>query len=150
MYTISRTNKDNPDFKELISELDVYLNGQYGERQSQYDAFNGIDTLDAVVIASEGETPIGCGAYKKFDDKSVELKRMFVKPDFRTSGVGSLLLTELENWAVEDGYESCVLETGDNQPEAIQFYKKHNYAVIPNYPPYDKISTSICMKKELI
>lgn len=150
MYTISRTNRDNPDFRELIKELDSYLNGQYNENQSQYDIYNGADSLDAVVVASEGDNPVGCGAFRRIDEQTVEIKRMFVQTDFRQNGVGGLIMEELESWAIEDGYSAAVLETGEKQPEAKSFYENHGYTVIPNYPPYDKMPGSICMRKELI
>jgi len=150
MINIYRTNKDNPDFEGLIRELNEYLNEQYGERQSQYNDFNDTESLEAIVIAYEGDKAIGCGAFKKFGDESIEIKRMYVNPDYRNSGVGSLILKELESWAIEDGHQSSVLETGNNQPEALRFYKEHDYSEIPNYPPYDKMPNSICLKKELI
>lgn len=148
-YTISRTNKDNPDFEELIKQLDEYLQKQYGESQSRYAAFNNTDTLEGVVIAYKRQKPIGCGAFRRMSEDNIEIKRMYVNPDYRSSGVGSLILNELEGWATEDGYNSSLLETGKNQPEAIRFYRKHAYSEIPNYPPYDNMPDSICMSKEL-
>jgi GNAT superfamily N-acetyltransferase len=60
-----------------------------------------------------------------------------------------LILGELENWALEMGYRQAVLETGNKQVEAIAMYEKLGYSVIPNYPPYENMTTSICMQKTL-
>jgi ribosomal protein S18 acetylase RimI-like enzyme len=55
----------------------------------------------------------------------------------------------LEIWAKEVGYTYTILETGKNQPEAINLYQKQDYTIIPNYPPYEAIDNSVCMKKTL-
>ncbi len=49
---------------------------------------------------------------------------MFVHPDHRKKGFASAILKELEIWAKEIGYAYTILETGKNQPEAINLYQK--------------------------
>jgi len=102
-----------------------------------------------VVIAYYNEKPIGCGCFKAFDDGSVEIKRMYVSNEQRGKGIGAAILAELEKWAAELKMSSIVLETGNNQPEAVHLYGKMGYSVIPNYGQYSGMETSICMKKEL-
>ena len=58
-------------------------------------------------------------------------------------------MQELEKWAAELGDESCVLETGKKQPEAIRLYEKSGYHLIPNYGQYADVATSVCFRKEL-
>ena len=48
---------------------------------------------------------------------------VYVKPEFRGTGIANLVLTELETWAVEEGFVHAILETGINNPEAIRFYQ---------------------------
>ena len=79
----------------------------------------------------------------------MEVKRMYTLPEFRGQGYAAKILLELENWAKELGYKSCVLETGKRQPEAIQLYKKNGYRIIPNYGQYKGIKNSICFEKIL-
>ena len=147
--TIIRTNSDNPDFRTLIRQLDEHLWGRYGEEQGEYDGHNKIENNNRVVIAYIDRKPIGCGCFKQFDEKSIEIKRMFVDPDERGKGGASLILSELERWGKETGYNRAVLETGNKQTEAIALYKKMGYVVTANYPPYVEMSSSICMKKSL-
>ena len=92
---------------------------------------------------------MGCGAFREKEKDTVEIKRMFVHPDYRKKGIASAVLAELEIWAKEVGYIYTILETGKNQPEAINLYQKQNYTIIPNYPPYEKMDNSVCMKKTL-
>ena len=92
-------------------------------------------------------TAVGCGAFRAIDTKNVEIKRMFVNPDFRGKGIASSILKELEQWASELKYTQTILETGINQPEAIALYKKMGYSVTENYGPYIGIENSVCMQK---
>jgi putative acetyltransferase len=149
MYTLKRTNSDNPDFQELVKELDKDLAVRDGDDHAFYAQFNKIDMIRHAVVAYEHETAIGCGAIKPYDERSAEVKRMFVPPAFRGKAIASLVLAELESWAKELGFESCVLETGIKQPEAIRLYTKNNYAVIPNYGQYAGVENSVCFEKVL-
>ena len=148
--TLKRTNSSNPDFRHLITLLDVELNEHYGDlMQSTYDRYNHILDLDTVIVAYHNHIPVGCGCFKKYDDTSVELKRMFVKADERGQGIASSILRELELWAKEIGFTYSILETGDKQHEAIALYQKIGYVITSNYGQYSGMESSICMRKEL-
>lgn len=144
-----RTNSDHADFRALVSLLDQDLAIRDGADHSFYAQFNKVDHIHHVVIAYEQDEAVGCGAFKLFDQETVEIKRMFVQPQHRGKGIASLVLQELEQWAAEEHYASCVLETGMKQPEAIRLYEKSGYYRIPNYGQYAGVENSVCMKKEL-
>ncbi|WP_396600448.1 GNAT family N-acetyltransferase [Algibacter sp. R77976] len=150
MIKVIRTNSENKDFVFLVKSLNDYLKIIDGEEHEFYNQYNNIDVLKHVAVAYKNETPIGCGAFKAIDDYSVEVKRMFTKPNLRGQGVASKILTELENWSKELAFKTCVLETGKRQKEAVSFYKKMNYKITPNYGQYKNIANSVCFKKELI
>ena len=150
MIRLQRTTSDNEDFRLLIPELDRELKSRYEERQAIYDRYNIIENNRNVVIAYKDEMPVGCGCFKKFDDHSVEIKRMFVKPEYRGQKIAASILQELENWAVELNISGTVLETGIKQPEAIHLYQKSGYIVVENYGPYKGLPESICMQKNLV
>ena len=149
MGRILRTDSSNTDFRALVALLDEDLALRDGEDNAFYAQFNGIAVLKHCVVYYENGIALGCGALKRFDANSMEVKRMFVSPEVRGKGIASLLLVALENWAKELGYEQCVLETGLRQPEAIALYKKNKYDIIPNYPPYEGVANSICFRKVL-
>ncbi|APG65784.1 MULTISPECIES: GNAT family N-acetyltransferase [Tenacibaculum] len=144
-----RTNSKNQDFKSLVKHLDAYLKITDGDEHDFYNQYNNIDVLKQVIVIYDAKKPIGCGAIKKFDDTSVEVKRMFVSEECRGKGVAQKILTELEIWANELGYKKCVLETGKRQIEAVQFYKKSGYKIIPNYGQYKGLENSICFEKTI-
>lgn len=150
MIRLQRTTSDNEDFRLLIAELDKELLSRYEERQAIYDRYNIIENNRNVVIAYKEEMPAGCGCFKKFDDRSVEIKRMFVKPEYRGQKIAASILQELENWAIELNISGTVLETGIKQPEAIHLYRKSGYIVVENYGPYKGLPESICMQKNLV
>ena len=146
---IKRTNSENKDFINLVKDLDAYLKITDGDEHEYYNQFNNIDVLKHVVVACFNEVPVGCGAIKKFDGTSVEIKRMFVSLDKRGSGIAQKIVAELENWAKELGFQKTVLETGKRQVEAVKFYKKCDYKIIPNYGQYTSMENSICFEKTL-
>ena len=146
---IRRTNSENKDFIQLIKELDAYLKITDEDEHDFYNQFHNTDVLKNIVVIYVDEIAVGCGAIKKFDETSVEIKRMFVALNKRGSGVAQKMLQELEMCAKELGYQKCVLETGVRQVEAVQFYKKCKYQVTPNYGQYQGMENSICFEKQL-
>lgn len=150
MIKAVRTNSRHKGFINLVKELDAYLKIVDGEDHSFYNQFNNIDTLQNVVIIYLDNILAGCGAFKIFNDNCVEIKRIYTKPEARNKSIASKILNELELWAKELGFTSTILETGIRQVEAVQFYKKNNYNIIPNYGQYTGVDNSLCFKKELI
>ncbi len=149
MTKIKRTSSADIDFQNLVSLLDQDLAIRNGEENSFYAQYNKIDALKNVVVYYEGKIAVGCGAFKSFDKLSVEIKRMFVKPDFRGKGFGAAILSELESWAAEMNFSESVLETGHTNPEAKKLYQKNGYTIIPNFGQYIGVENSVCMKKRI-
>ncbi|MFN8887410.1 MAG: GNAT family N-acetyltransferase [Cyclobacteriaceae bacterium] len=150
MLTLHRTDKTNTDFQHLVKLLDADLAVRDGADHAFYAPFNTSVNLQAVVVAYENNQPVGCGAFKAFGESQVEIKRMYVLPDFRGRGIALHILQELETWAKESGYTTAVLETGQKQPEAIRLYQKAGYHIIPNFGPYVNVKNSVCMEKQLL
>jgi putative acetyltransferase len=150
MIDLLRTNSGNPDFIKLVKLLDAELAIVDKEDHSFYSQFNKINKIKHVVVAYEDEMPAGCGAIKEYDAVTMEVKRMYVLPESRKKGIALKILDELESWAAELSFTSCILETGKRQPEAIGLYKKSGYKQIPNYGQYAGVENSVCFGKELI
>jgi len=146
---LKRASNTETDFKKLISKLDKYLSIVNGEQDAFYAPNNVLDPLDTAVIAYYNNKPVGCGCFKRYDEDSVEIKRMYVDPDLRGRGIASTILNELEKWAKENGFKYTVLETGLKLDDANALYRKQGYEVIENYGQYAGITSSVCMKKTL-
>ena len=147
--TTKRTQSESKDFSYLIAQLDNDLNGRYHREQSKYDQYNKVDSIATVIVAFDEEKPVGCGCFKEYDNDTVEMKRMFVTPDYRGRRISKQVLGELEAWAKELGYSKAVLETGSGQPEAIGLYTRCGYERIENYGQYKDFPNSLCFEKKL-
>jgi len=146
---LQKTTPQNPDYIALVKHLDAELRVMDGDEHAFYAQYNKSDEIKHVILASENEIPVGCGALKKYEEGTVEIKRMFVLDSCRGKGIATTILKGLENWAKELGFKETILETGKNQPAALNLYKKCGYTLIPNYGQYIGKELSICMKKSV-
>ncbi|MCP4975479.1 MAG: GNAT family N-acetyltransferase [Maribacter sp.] len=147
MIEIVRTSSENQDFIALVAKLDADLAVRDGDDHAFYHQFNNIDVIKHGIVLYENQEPVGCGAIKEFDSKSMEIKRMYTTPKNRGKGFATRILSELEKWTEELFFERCVLETGKRQPEAIKLYTKNGYNKIANFGPYNGIENSVCFEK---
>jgi putative acetyltransferase len=145
-----KTDASNTDFQNLAVLLDAFLEILDGDEHVFYAQLNTTGNMRNVIVCYADNQPVGCGAFKEFDETQVEIKRMFVLPGYRGQGIGLNILKQLESWAAELNYSACVLETGKRQPEAIALYKKAGYLFIKNFGKYENVENSVCMKKRLL
>jgi len=122
----TRTSSDNKDFQELVVLLDADLKIRDGDDHPFYDQFNKIQGIRNVVLCYIDGKPVGCGAFKEYESRTVEIKRMFVLPENRGKGIGLILLKELEFWAIELNYSACILETGKSNLKQSGFIKRQD------------------------
>ncbi len=144
-----RTNSSNTDFQKLCIQLNNELNNRYGKSQSKYDKHNIVEDNQTVIVGYIDGVPIASGCFKALDEETIEIKRMYVKTEFRRKGLSTNLLNSLESWAEELDFSISLLETGKGQPEAINLYKKQGYEITENYGPYVGIDNSLCMIKKI-
>ncbi len=149
MPFLRRTTSTDPGFQELVTLLDRHLWDVYGDLQAEYQPHNQMGRIDTVLVAEEDGDAVGCACFKRLDTQTAELKRMFVKPEFRGTGLAATIIAEIENWVKSRGCSRIVLETGSKQQAAVHLYQKMGYTVIDNYGPYHGLATSICMEKTL-
>lgn len=149
MIELIRTTSDDSDFRELVALLDQDLAIRDGAEHSFYAQFNKIDKIRHVVVARRDGQAVGCGAIKEYEKGVAEIKRMFVRPEWRGQAIAKSILEELETWARELNFSECILETGKKQPEAIGLYQKSGYQLIPNYGQYENVENSVCMRKSI-
>ena len=147
--TTTRTDSSHTDFQNLVKLLDADLAIRNGDEHSFYDQFNKIDNIKNCIVIYIDEKPAACGAFKKFSEDTVEIKRMYTHPDFRKRGLATAIVQELESWAKESGYAKAVLESSLEQNEALSVYEKSGYCRIPNYGQYIGIDKSVCYEKIL-
>lgn len=145
------TDGFNADFIELCHCLDNFLNELVGgeENRAEYIPYNQLDYIHNVIIAYDDDIPVGCASFKKYDEECAEVKRVFIKQEYRGKGISNILMKLLENEAKEQGYRYLILESGEPLIAAMALYRKIGYEVIPNYGQYKDMPYSVCMKKKL-
>jgi putative acetyltransferase len=146
---LKRTLPSDLAFVELIGLLDQELWDRIHGRQAVYVSHNILAADTRTLVAIVGGKPVACGAFRNLQGKTAEIKRMFVRKDYRGNGISKKILSGLELWAKEEGCLKAVLETGHDLPEAVSLYKKSGYRITENYGPYKKLPESVCMAKEL-
>jgi GNAT superfamily N-acetyltransferase len=143
---------DSSDARRLVAALDAHLSSRYAPEQrfgphlKAEHVAPGVGTF--VIARAEGKA-IGCGALRRRDGATVEVKRMYVEPEMRGRGVAREILNHLESAARSMGAERLVLETGIYQEEAIGLYSKAGFKAIDCFAEYVGVPTSVCFEKTL-
>ncbi|MEU8774673.1 GNAT family N-acetyltransferase [Streptomyces sp. NPDC048606] len=150
---------DHPDAVKLEAQVQVEYQARYeGEGDAthldpaMFDPPNGLYLL----AYDASGTPVASGGWRRQDhneegysDGDAELKRMYVIPEARGTGLARRILAELEDDARAAGRVRMVLETGDQQPEAIALYLSSGYAMSEKFGYYRFHDSSRCMSKPL-
>jgi GNAT superfamily N-acetyltransferase len=151
--TITRADLTSEISRTLIAELNAELSGMYPEPGATHFGLDPAQVAagdGAFLTLSRDGTPVGCGAVRRIDADTAELKRMYVSPTLRGTGLGRRLVAALEAEALKLGVRRLVLETGTRQLAAIALYRATGFQTIPLYGEYVlSPETSVCMGKEL-
>jgi GNAT superfamily N-acetyltransferase len=118
----------------LITALNLELTGAFPEPGATHFSLNDAEVAPgdgAFVIAYLDDLAAGCGAVRRLDEATAELKRMYVLPSARGRGIGRSLIEELEHEARLLGVTRIVLETGTGLVPAIKMYEAMGYVRIP-------------------
>jgi putative acetyltransferase len=143
---------DHPHSVELRAAQRADVDARYGGDFEPGHRPTAAD-IAAIVVAYDAtdETPIGCGAFRELRDEqpTVEIKRMYVRPEYRGRKIGQLILRDLEARARQRGAVRARLETGHLQPEAVRLYESAGYRRIPNFGDYADDDRSLCFERTL-
>ena len=143
---------DSPDVQALAEAQQEEMRGLYGGEGDIGPTREGrmFEPPDGVFLVTRVDgSAVACGGVCRFDTARAELKRMYVLPTARGTGLGRRLLEALEAEARRLGYTGIVLETGDRQPEALGLYTSAGYGPIPCYGAYAERALSRCFEKRL-
>ena len=145
------TDGGDSRFQQLCHELDDYLNEVVGgeNQREKYNQFNTLEDIHDVILVVDNGKTIGCGSFKRYDEYTAEIKRVFISEKYRRKGCAKQLMEALENSAKEAGFLRLILETGGKLRPAIELYESLGYEIIENYGQYTNMSESVCMAKSL-
>jgi ribosomal protein S18 acetylase RimI-like enzyme len=155
---------DDPDSVRFVEEVQAFYVERYGgvDRTPVEPAEFAPPRGLFLVGRLPGAGAVCCGGWRRHTPESIaapdrhvlqpgdaEVKRMWVAPAHRRRGIAGALLAELERTAAVAGCRRTVLETGDQQPEAIAFYRAAGYTVIPRFGLYRGEAGSLCLARAL-
>jgi putative acetyltransferase len=147
--TVSEEPWESADGERLRRAMEVELAARYGIPDQETDKPTA-ENVDVYLIARDasGEAT-GCGALRLLGDGTAEIKRMYVTPEARGTGVATSILRELEEHARRRGLAAVQLATGDKQPDAIRFYEREGYERTDGYGPYAGHPMAVCFARKL-
>ncbi|MFC4427638.1 GNAT family N-acetyltransferase [Deinococcus navajonensis] len=151
MPLVSLSPQD-PRVAQLMNDQQRELRRLYNDEDSRTEPFDPqilSGEGSALLVVEEGEQLLACGALKRLDDGSAEIKRMYTVPAARGRGLGRQVLNGLIAAGREAGYSRLVLETGNQQPDAVHLYESAGFRRIPNYGYYEGIEGSLCYELRL-
>lgn len=138
----------DPRVVELRRQMSAEMSALYG-RPRHTAAAEDIDPASVILtlLATDDGVPVATVSLRRLRDL-VEIKRMYLLPAARGTGLASVLLARVEASAAQIG-GSVVLHTGLRQVAAIALYRRSGYVPIEVFAPYDRMPESVCFRKEL-
>ncbi len=134
---ITPERPDTADARALIAELEAQLDPFYPrESRHGYSVEKLIAQAVSFFLIRENGAPAGCGGLELPGTGYAEVKRMYVRPQFRGLGLGRLMLNHLIDYAQRQGIGLLRLETGIHQRAAIGLYERMGFRRIPPFGEY--------------
>ncbi|QZT60610.1 GNAT family N-acetyltransferase [Mycolicibacterium austroafricanum] len=148
--------QDDPLAVPLIDELAVEYADRYGGSRDRVHAWlRGYPAAEfeapggGLLIGLLDGLPVTGGAFRRFDDTTAELKRIWTDARYRRRGLGQALVSRLEADIAARGYSRIYLTTGDRQPEAEALYSSLGYQRLDEPLPAEGEVYAIAFLKEL-
>ena len=135
LYTTPLDPRAKPLIEDLIHEYDSRYGNYFSEEGAAAELNRYAPEAFAppvgnfLLLMRDGETIAG-GAFKAYDSRTAEFKRIWTRPDLRRQGLARKLLVELEAQAARQRYERVYLTTGFRQPEAVGLYLRYGYTAL--------------------
>ncbi|MEU4443352.1 GNAT family N-acetyltransferase [Actinosynnema sp. NPDC050801] len=141
---------DGPDGTRLRAAQRAELDVRYGTDDHEPGEAPGAHDVAVFVVARDRDgRAVGCGGLRLLGPGTAEVKRMYVEPASRGTGVAVRILRALEDRARRSGVVDLLLETGTRQPEAMRFYEREGYHRVDNFGPYRGEPESVCYARRL-
>lgn len=134
---ITEERPDSAEAQALIAELEAYLAPLYpAESRHGYSVEKLLrEGVAFFVIRCDG-LPAGSGGIQIYGSEYGEVKRMYVRPEFRGGGLAKRMLEHLAAYTLSRGVETLRLETGIHQHEAIGLYERMGFRQIAPFGAY--------------
>jgi GNAT superfamily N-acetyltransferase len=148
---ISLERPDSEDAVALITELEAHLDPLYPkESRHGYSVEKLLREDVSFFIIRDNGTPIGCGGMQFFGSDYGEIKRMYIRPQYRGLGFAKMMLAHLFEYSRSNGINVLRLETGIHQHEAIALYERAGFRSIPPFGEYKPDPLSRFYEKQIL
>lgn len=148
--TVRSERIDGPVATALIRGLSAELKERYGAGESGFvDPARFCPPTGAFLVAYVDGRPAACAGIQRADERTAELKRMFVRQRYRRQGLGRTILAAVEDKARALGYEALRIETGVRQPDAIALYREVGYHEVDPFRLHEDDPDGVFFSKEL-
>jgi GNAT superfamily N-acetyltransferase len=133
---------------QVRSDIKDYLRRQNYEYELHHlDEKYGHPHGRLLIAYADGKAA-GCAALRKLTETECEMKRLFVRPEFRKRGIAHALAEKLFAGARETGYRAMLLDTLPELVPALMFYEKLGFYRIPAYND-SPVAGTVFMKADL-
>lgn len=92
--------------------------------------------LGTFLLGTADDLPLACVSLKRVDDRTGEVKRLWVAPAARGMGLARRMMTAIEDAARSLGLTRLILDTNEHLPEAIALYRATGWTGIAPYTPF--------------
>jgi len=148
-FDIRPVSWDDADAAALRAEQEAEIRERYGVDDPEPGVHPSAADMTSFYVAYVNGEPAACGGLRAIDSEHGEIKRMYVAPARRGSGLAPAILETLEADGRSRGWTRIVLETGTSQPDAVRLYEREGYHPIPLFGDYIGEETSLCFEKVL-
>ena len=141
---------DHPVAAYLVEQVQQEYVQRYGGRdEAVVEPAEFLPPRGIFLVAEVEGVPAGCGAWRSLSPGVAEIKRVYVEPSFRRRGLAQATVVALEDGAARAGHGSVVLNTGQQQPEALGLYAELAYRPVGGYGIYACAPDAVFLGKSL-
>ena len=123
------TNVSDAAVLALFSEHDDFTQEFLGDDKACYTRYSPAENIERVWVAYEKNVPICCVAYRPRSDGAGEVKRLFVKKEYRGRGISKALLSEVKFHAKTEGCSKLFLDTRITLEPAVSLYRSFGFEI---------------------
>ena len=127
---IRELQASDPTVLQLFSEHDDFMIEFLGEDSQYYTRYTEQENIEKVWVAYVDNLPAGCIAYRSKTDSVGEVKRLFLREEYRGRGISKELLKTMEHHAVEQGCTTLFLDTRITLEPAVSLYRSFGFVII--------------------
>lgn len=148
-FAVTADRFDHDDAVRLRAAARIEVDRIYGRPADVGRPLTEATAAAHVLARDTTGTALGTGSLTAAGDGVFEVRRLFVRPDWRGRGIGDALLLELLAQAEELQAPAVVAETGILQPHAVSLFLRHGFQRIRPFGPYREQAGSICFARPL-